>query len=155
MSRLRILVLAPFCDPEDVSMPYVAYCHAAALAQLHDVTLVVGAPVEDKVRRAKASFEAIEAVRMPTLERVHAWIFRNVLKSNFDTQMLTILSYPFSIAFESHAWRRMRTRIIAGEFDVVLRLLPLLRSCPALSFSFCERDDPLRDRSDQWWFAMA
>ena len=139
MSRLRILVLAPFCDPEDVSMPYVAYCHAAALAQLHDVTLVVGAPVEDKVRRAKASFEAIEAVRMPTLERVHAWIFRNVLKSNFDTQMLTILSYPSSLAFEWYVWRRLRRRILAGEFDVVLRILPLTAVLPSPFASFLRK----------------
>ena len=40
MSRLRILLLAPDCNPEEVSMPYVTYSHAAALAQLHDVTLV-------------------------------------------------------------------------------------------------------------------
>ena len=64
MSQLRILTLAPFCDPEGISMPYVTYSHAAALAQLHDVTLVVGSPVEDNVRRAKAPFRTIEAVRM-------------------------------------------------------------------------------------------
>ena len=62
MSKLRILVLAPFCDPDAVSMPYVAYSHAAALAQLHDVTLVVGSPVEEKVRRAEGSFRTIEVV---------------------------------------------------------------------------------------------
>jgi len=45
MSRLRILVLGPDCDPERISMPYVTYSHAAALAQLHDVTLVVRSPV--------------------------------------------------------------------------------------------------------------
>ena len=53
MSRLRILVLAPDCDPEQVSMPYVTYSHAAALAQLHDVTLVVGSPVEDDLCAAQ------------------------------------------------------------------------------------------------------
>ena len=44
MSRLRILLLGPDCNPEEVSIPYVTYSHAAALAQLHDVTLVVGSP---------------------------------------------------------------------------------------------------------------
>ena len=44
MSRLRILLLGPDCDPESVSVTFVAYSHAAALAQLHDVTLVVRAP---------------------------------------------------------------------------------------------------------------
>jgi hypothetical protein len=56
MSRLRILVFAPDCNPEGISILYVTYSHAAALAKLHDVALVVGAPVEDTVRRAKEPF---------------------------------------------------------------------------------------------------
>ena len=56
-------------------MPYVTYSHAAALAQLHDVTLVVGS-VEEPVRRAKAPFHSIEVVRMPLLERIFDWSFR-------------------------------------------------------------------------------
>jgi glycosyltransferase involved in cell wall biosynthesis len=125
MSRLRILVLGPFCDPEAVSMPYVTYSHAAALAKLHDVALVVGAPVEEKVRRANGPFRSIEVVRMPKLEQTHAWIFRKVLKSNFDTQALTVLGYPSALAFEWTAWRMLKGRILGGEFDVVLRLLPM------------------------------
>jgi glycosyltransferase involved in cell wall biosynthesis len=123
--RLRILVLASFCDPEAVSMPYVTYSHAAALAKLHEVTLVIGAPTEDKVRRAKGQFRSIEVVRMPTLEGIYEWIFRNILKSNFDTQVLTALTYPFSLAFEWYAWRLLKRRILGGNFDVVLRLLPM------------------------------
>ena len=59
MKRLRILVLAPDSSPEKVSIPYVTYSHAAALAQLHEVTLVVQSSVEDPVRRAKAPFHSI------------------------------------------------------------------------------------------------
>ena len=66
MSRLRILVLGLDCDPETVSIPFLSYCHAAALAQ-HDVTLVVRALVEASVHRAKAPFR-IEVVRMPGRE---------------------------------------------------------------------------------------
>ena len=83
MSRLRILLLAPDCNPEQVSMPYVTYSHAAALAQLHDVTLVVGSPIEAPVRRAKAPFHSIEVIRMPMLER----IFRLVLSPHLKKQL--------------------------------------------------------------------
>ena len=70
MSRLRILLLGPDCNPERVSIPFVTYSHAAALAQLHDVTLVARSSVEDALRRAKAPFRAIEVVRMPLLDRI-------------------------------------------------------------------------------------
>src|SRR5208283_1418272 len=106
MNRLRILLLGPDCNPERVSIPFVTYSHAAALAQLHDVTLVARSPVEDAVRRAKASFHAIEVVRMPLLERIYAWSFRRIFKNNYDSQALTAFKYPFYLAFEWRAWRQ-------------------------------------------------
>ena len=142
MSRLRILLLASFCDPEAVSMPYVTYSHAAALAQIHDVDLVIGSPSEDKVRRAKGTFRTIEVVRMPLIERIHDWCFRKILKSNFDTQMLTVLSCPSAIAFEWYAWRQFHSRIFAGEYDVVLRLLPMSPVIPS-PFAYFLRKGPI------------
>jgi glycosyltransferase involved in cell wall biosynthesis len=142
MSRLRILLLAPGCNPEEVSMPYVTYSHAAALAQLHDVALVVGSPSEDPVRRAKAPFRTIEVVRMPLLERIYAWSLRRIFKYNFYTQVLTAFGYPFSLAFEWYAWRQLRRRIFAGEFDVVLRIMPMTPSLPS-PFAFFLRKGPI------------
>ncbi len=123
-------------------MPYVTYSHAAALAKLHDVTLVVGAPVENNVRRAKGPFRTIVVVRMPLLERVHAWSFRWIFRNNFASQALTAFSYPFSQVFEWRAWRRLRQRIFAGEFDVVLRILPMSAVLPS-PFAFFLRKGPI------------
>src|SRR5438093_10736542 len=142
MSRLRILLLAPDCNPEGISIPYVTYSHAAALAQLHDVTLVVRSPVEDPVRRAKAPFRTIEVVRMPLLERIFAWSLRRIFKYNYDTQVVTAFGYPFSLAFEWHAWRQLRRRIFAGEFDVVLRIMPMTPVLPS-PFAFFLRKGPI------------
>jgi glycosyltransferase involved in cell wall biosynthesis len=123
-------------------MPYVTYSHAAALAQLHDVALVIGSPTEDPVRRAKAPFRTIEVVRMPLLERIYAWSVRRIFKSNYDTQVLTAFGYPFSLAFEWHAWRQLRRRIFAGEFDVVLRVMPMTPVLPS-PFAFFLRKGPI------------
>jgi glycosyltransferase involved in cell wall biosynthesis len=142
MRRLRILVLGPYCDPEGVSMPYVTYSHAAALAQLHDVALVVASPSEENVRRAKGPFRSIEVVRMTLVERIFAWSLHRIFKNNFDTQVLTAFSYPFSLAFEWYAWRQLRRRIFAGEFDVVLRVLPMTPVMPS-PFAFFLRKGPI------------
>jgi glycosyltransferase involved in cell wall biosynthesis len=142
MNRLRILLLAQFCDPEAVSMPYVTYSHAAALAELHDVSLVIGSPSEQHVRRAKSSFRTIEVVRMRWLERIYDWSLRRIFKYNFDSQALTAFGYPFFLAFEWHAWRELRRRIFDGEFDVVLRLLPMSPVIPS-PFAFFLRKGPI------------
>src|ERR1700722_91690 len=139
MSRLRILVLAPDANPESISVNLVCYRHAEALAQLHEVTLVGRTCHEEALRRAKSPFHAIEAIDMPWLDRIFAWIVRRIFKNNFHSRALTAFSYPFSIAFEWHAWRRMRTRIIGGEFDIALRLSPIVSVLPS-AFPFFARN---------------
>lgn len=123
-------------------MPYVTYSHAAALAQLHDVDLVIGSPSEEHVRRAKGAFRSVEVVRMPWLERISSWSMRKIFKYNYDTQVLTAFSYPFSLAFEWSAWRQLRKRIFADEFDVVLRLLPMSPVIPS-PFAYFLRKGPI------------
>jgi len=142
MSRLRVLLLGPDCHPERVSIPRVTYCHAAALAQLHDVTLVARSSVEHDLRRANAPFRAIEVVRTPLSDRIWSWVFRRILKSNPDSQVRTACLYPFHIAFEWRAWRQLRRPIFAGEFDVVLRLVPMSPVLPS-PFAFFLRKGPI------------
>jgi glycosyltransferase involved in cell wall biosynthesis len=142
MSGLRILVLGPDCNPEGVSIPFVTYSHAAALTQNNEVSIVVRSTVEDSVRRAKAPFRSIEVVRMPWLERIYAWVFRSIFKSNFASQAVTAFGYPFALAFEWFAWRQLRDRILAGEFDVVLRVIPMTAVLPS-PFAFFLRKGPI------------
>jgi len=123
-------------------MPYVTYSHAAALAQLHDVTLVVGAPVEANVRRANGPFRAIEVVRTPRLERIYAWSLRRIFNHDFTNQTLTAFGYPFWLAFEWYAWRQLRQQINEGEFDVVLRVLPMSAVIPS-PFAFFLKHGPI------------
>jgi glycosyltransferase involved in cell wall biosynthesis len=142
MSRLRVLLLGPDCHPEKVSIPYVTYSHAAALADIHDVTIAVRSWVESAVRSANAPFQAIEVVRTPLFDRFENWFMRRVLKYNYDTQVKTAIGYPGAIAFEWHAWRHFRSRIFKGEFDVVLRLVPMSPSLPS-PFAFFLRNGPI------------
>jgi glycosyltransferase involved in cell wall biosynthesis len=137
-SRLRVLVLGPDCNPEEVSIPLVTYSHAAALSQLHAITLVARSSVAAPLRRSKAPFRAIEVVSTPLLDRIYSWFFTKVFKSNYESQTLTAFKYPFTVAFEFRAWRQLRRRIQAGEFDVVLRLVPITAVLPS-PFAFLMR----------------
>ena len=56
--------------------------------------------------------------------------------------MLTAFGYPFALAFEWRAWRQLRHRIFAGEFDVVLRIVPMTAVLPS-PFAFFLRKGPI------------
>jgi glycosyltransferase involved in cell wall biosynthesis len=109
---------------------------------MHDVTLAIRLPAEEAVRRRQAPFRAVEVVELPWFEHIHAWILRRIFKYDYRSQVWTALGYPFSIAFEWGVWRQFRTRIKAGEFDVVLRLLPVTSVLPS-PLAFLLRKGPV------------
>ena len=55
---------------------------------------------------------------------------------------MTAASYFFALAFEWHVWRLMKSRILSGEFDVVLRLMPITYVLPS-AFAFFLRNGPV------------
>jgi len=125
-----------------VSISLVSFYHAAALAQLHDVTIVAHSSVEAPLRRSKAPFRSIEVVKTPLLDRIFNWGLRRIFKYNYDSQSLTAFRWPIAVVFEWRAWRQLRSRIRAGEFDVVLRVNPMSPALPS-PFAFFLRMGPI------------
>jgi glycosyltransferase involved in cell wall biosynthesis len=142
MNRLRVLVLAPDANPEGTCGPLLSFSQAEALAQVHDVTLVIRGTSEDAVLRRRGAIRQVEVIRLPMLERVYAWILRYVFKGQFTSRALTAVLYPFCLAFEWQAWRQTRAQINAGRYDVVLRLLPVPAVLPS-PFAFFLRKGPI------------
>jgi glycosyltransferase involved in cell wall biosynthesis len=139
MGRLRILLIARDANPDSISLDLEGYSHGHALAQLHDVTIVAHAGNEQAIRRKQTSFHAIVGIRMPWLDPIYAWSLKWIFRYNFHNRALTPFGLPFSIAFEWHVWRRFRKQLLAGEFDVVFRLLPTNPVIPS-PFPFFLRD---------------
>jgi hypothetical protein len=67
---------------------------------------------------------------------------RRIFKYDYGRQSLTAASYPLQVAFEWHAWRQLRRRIHGGDFDVVLRILPIVTVLPS-PFAHFLRNGPI------------
>ena len=95
----------------------------------------------DAIRRAGAPFHRVEGIRVPGGDEIFAWSMRRIFKYDYGSHALTAFSYPFAVAFEWRAWRQLRARVQRGEFDVVLRLLPVTSVMPS-PFAFWLRRSP-------------
>jgi len=142
MSALRILLLAPESNPESLTNPSVGYYHAEALARLHKVTLVVHASNEEAVRQGGGPFHAIEPIRLPWLNPLYDWALKWIFKYDYGRLSLTAFGYPRHVFFELRAWQQLRSRILSGDFDVVLRILPYIRVLPS-PFAWFLRNGPI------------
>src|SRR5438034_11461859 len=98
MSGLRILVLAPECNPEGLTNPSIGYHEGQALARIHEVTLVLHAENAGAVRRAGGSFYAIEPTRVPLLAGPYEWMARRVFNYDHARQSQTTDSHPRPIS---------------------------------------------------------
>jgi glycosyltransferase involved in cell wall biosynthesis len=97
---------------------------------------------EKAIREAEGGFEEVHAIRLPGLDELYSWALRRILKYDYGRQSLTAASYPLQVAFEWRAWRQLRRRIQRGDFDVVLRILPIVPVLPS-PFAYYLRKGPI------------
>jgi glycosyltransferase involved in cell wall biosynthesis len=140
--RLRILLLAPGSNPNSITGPLIGYCHGQALGRLHDVTVAIAQRDAEAVRNAQGSFAGIESIATPSVDRFYSWLFRRVFKEDRGNFLLAAAAFPRALLFEWRAWKLLRPRIFGGEFDIVLRILPIVPMM-ASPFAFFLRKGPI------------
>ena len=125
--RLRVLVIAEAANPDWTSVPLVGWSLASALSKVSEVHLVTQVRNRDAVLRKGwvegADFTAIdnERVLIPLLSMASRLFGRD--KQSWTAQMaFGAVGYYF---FEQQVWKRFRSRLLAGEFDIVHRITPL------------------------------
>ncbi len=137
MKKLRILLLAQQNNPDWISVPLVGYQHSAALAELHDVTLVTHVNNKSAILRQGKPWRAVHAIDLGCWEKFYDWCFIHVFKEDFGSQMLTVFRIPFYWAFECLAWHHYKEDLKSGAFDLVLRLTPVAPVAPSLFAGRC------------------
>ena len=153
---LRILLLAPASNPDGITGPLIEvfpwrspgptpHSHVRHSSRGRGAPCAANSP----------SFRAIEVISPSWLDRIYSWSFRWIFKNNYRSQVLTAFNYIFCVAFEWRAWRQTRSRIKAGEFDVVAAPLAYFVGLAKLLFFLPARSHSVCDRADQRWFAMA
>ncbi|RZA25798.1 MAG: glycosyltransferase family 1 protein [Proteobacteria bacterium] len=135
--RLRILLLSQQNNPDWISVPLVGFHHSAALAHIHDVTLVTHIANEKAILSAKAPFKRVQSIDLGVFETFYNWCFAHVFRGDHGSQILTAFRIPFYWAFEWFTYRIFAAALKAGEFDVVLRLTPVAPVIPSLIAKRC------------------
>lgn len=129
----RVLIIAEAANPVLTSAALVGWACTQAIAAEVDAHIVTEWRNRDDFIRAGLvegrDFTAINNRRLQHL----SWSLTNKLsgKGNFSWSLYAMLSnlvYPF---FERKLWNEFGSRLRAGEFDIVHRILPLSPTTPS------------------------
>src|ERR1700722_15360364 len=123
----RVLLIAESANPEWASVPLEGWSHSRALAKVAKVHLVTHIRNRDAIVRAGLAegcdFTCIDNERVASpLFKLSSKLRGGAGKGWTTSMAFSALAY---YAFERELWRQFKTRIAAGEFDLVHRITPL------------------------------
>jgi glycosyltransferase involved in cell wall biosynthesis len=130
--RLRVLVLARDCNPDWPSLPVVAYKACKAIGE--HVELVVATHMANEPNIARDGMGRCEVVYVNNeyIARPMGRLARLMRGGNSVAWTTAIaMQYLPYLAFEREVWKRFKSELKAGRFDVVHRITPMSPTLPS------------------------
>jgi len=141
LRRPRILLIVEGCNPQLTSVPLVGFFHSEALRQVADVLVVT--PKRNRSALAGVGWKEGKDFVCIHTERLSRWAWKISTflagGTGVGWTLHAAAAVPLYYLFEQRLWERLGARIIAGEFDIVHRLVPLSPTMPSLIAARCRR----------------
>jgi len=137
--RPRVLLIAELADADMVSVPLVGWSHSQALSKVADVHIVT----QIRHRNSFLNQGLIEGVDFTAIDSeaiarpLHKFgeLLSGGSNKGWTTKMA--VSLPSYYYFEYLLWKKLKSRLLSGEFDLVHRLTPLTPSKPSIIVNKC------------------
>lgn len=133
-AKLRVLVIAEAANPEWTSVPLIGWSHSKALRGVCNAHLVT--QIRNREAISRAGWREGEDFSVIDSEKIIAPLYRfaTFLRGGKNlgwtiTTALASIGYPY---FEYLCWKKFKTRLKNGEFDVVHRVTPVSPTAPSI-----------------------
>jgi glycosyltransferase involved in cell wall biosynthesis len=136
--KIRVLLLADYCNPDWPSLPILAHKFACTMSKYADVTVVTQIRNKPNIDRkgignAKIVYLDTEWFAAPLSQL--SWLIRGGKDSAWTTQMA--MDYPSYLVFESAVWNHFKNDLKNGHFDMVHRITPMSPTLPSFMAERC------------------
>lgn len=129
---MKVLLLADDCNPDWPSLPVVGYNTVRALSEKVELVLVTHIRNQINIERAgHLNCEILYINNEYVASPMHK--LSNIIRGKSGTGWTTAIAFSYIsyLAFEFEAWKMLKARIDAGEFDLVHRITPMSPTLPS------------------------
>ncbi len=130
--RLKVLFLASDCNPAWHSLPALIYEYYCALKPHADITLVTHIRNKEHIDAVKTEQDNIIYLDTELIARPFFRLAQFLARDPNKAMTLQVaLSYPSNIYFEFCVWRRYKSALQSGKYDIVHRASPMSPTIPS------------------------
>jgi glycosyltransferase involved in cell wall biosynthesis len=137
--KLKVLLIIEQCNPEWASVPLVGYCFYKHISQNVDTTLVTHARNKSALEKAHPDRNIIYIDESNFIKRYYGFAEKlSKINGNIIWPIYHTLTYPVYSEFNNLVYKKVRSSILNGEFDIVHAITPMMPRYPVKSVKVCK-----------------
>ena len=133
----KILLIIEQCNPDWASVPLVGYHFYNMICQIGTVTLVTHARNREALEKVRNGREIVYIDESPALGTYYRFMDKLVNRGAINWPLYHMLSYPVYAEFNNKVSKRFAARVVAGDFDLVHAITPMMPRYPVKISKVC------------------
>jgi glycosyltransferase involved in cell wall biosynthesis len=137
--RLKVLLIVEQCNPDWFSVPLEGYKYFEGISKFVDVTLVTHERNKKAIQATGKHQNVIYIPESNFIKKYYKFASRITSKGRVNWPLRHALTYPMYAEFNDRVYAQVHSRILAGDFDIVHALTPMMPRYPVRAIRACQQ----------------
>lgn len=138
---MKVLIIAEQCNPEWASVPLEAWNYFSEISKFADVTLVTHERNREAIQKTPFAEKAVYITESDFIKNYHETVtqfLKFIFRGKQNWPIYHLLSYPIYGEFNHKVYQQFKDEILAGEYDLVHALTPMMPRYPVKTVRACK-----------------
>ena len=137
--RLKVLLIIEQCNPDWPSVPLVGYRYYQEISKLTDVTLVTHDRNKSALEKRQEHQNIVYISESSLIKSYYQWVEKVSAQGRINWPLYNALAFPIYAEFDRKVYHKFKEPILAGEYDLVHAITPMIPRYPVKLVRFCDR----------------
>lgn len=140
--KLKVLLIAEQCNPDWASVPLVAWNYFQELNKFVDITLVTHQRNQSAIEKTEHTKNTVFISESNLTKKYYGLVSKIMsflFKGKTNWPLSHVLEYPIYAEFNHKVYQQFQAEILAGKYDIVHALTPMMPRYPVRAIQACKK----------------